>query len=180
MLDRSRQNPLFVRLTLSGWTAADIGGLSGQTGISMPGVTKRGIPNYGQSSPNGRKIVHKVFAHFDAGNGEMRNPLSRIEVQQALSDDIIRGWCRQWRANRLWMRNNNDHDKGHDRIFTGSEEQILADRIREQHIQQHALFADQDFQLFAIATDYESHFIDAAATTLTAAGFVASRRDTGG
>jgi hypothetical protein len=77
--------------TLSGYIAGDIGGLSGKTVISMPAVTKRGIPKYDYSSAKGRKIANEAFARFDAGDAEMRAALLRIAVQHALPDTVIRG-----------------------------------------------------------------------------------------
>jgi hypothetical protein len=54
-------------------------------------------------------------------------------------------------------------------------EQIGGDRIRKQYIQQHLSLTDQDFRLFEVPTHYEFHPVDAAAATLTAGDFAASR-----
>jgi hypothetical protein len=71
--------------------------------------------------------VPGLFAHVDGGDEEKNSALSHTAVQHALVDAAICGWYRQWRANRLWMPNNNENQKGDNRLFTDSEEQILAD-----------------------------------------------------
>jgi hypothetical protein len=60
----------------------------------MPAVANRGIPKCDYSSLRDRKIVHEVLARFDAGNGELRNALSRIAVQDVLLDATNCGWYR--------------------------------------------------------------------------------------
>jgi hypothetical protein len=87
--------------TLSGWIAADIGRLSTQMNISMPALANRGIPKCNYSSLRDRKIVHKVLARFDAGNGELLSALSRTAVRDVLLDVAVCGWYRQWCTNGL-------------------------------------------------------------------------------
>jgi hypothetical protein len=120
-------------------------------------VKRRGVAKYNYKTPHGKRIVDRVFTHFQAWT---RGDPVRIKAILGVPMKTTRGWYRHWLRDGAW-RPYQPTATMRRRLFTSEQEAELARRIRDDYLAQGCIFTDADFRLLAIEAYYAWNPINA-------------------